>query len=464
MRVPVLVTALVALIVVMTVVIVAGALLDPDTPLIGEAGFSLETLSPNADGVDDVAIFSYTLNRNAEVEIVLENQDGARFTFRNRQATPAGQYDIAFSGVVAGYILPGEQIEGTVVRRLIPDGDYTWTLTAYGIERDEQASVSGSLAVRNADSDLPIMRHFNVSPAVFTPNRDGVTDVVAINVYLEKPATLTAYLIGDDDELIYISPRQDIRQEGEAGWQEFTYEGGVDIGQDPPPDGVYRVFVAAQDAVGQRVIVESTLEIREGGRPLGGIVQQPTGADVVFDVAPYDPRYASSMGQLGELITPPTDPDATRRGQIVVPLGDLLVFSVVVENYGSSPLRTTGPPPGTVYDQRQIAASLGELDQDGAWRVGIQCETSEQSYPWRWAIGTPDRLEAREDPTNDNVYYYLLPGERSVVWGAIRMTNIVQTANPQQCWAGLIHEGVNVFNNRIGVRDVLIADTSAVGD
>jgi hypothetical protein len=47
-----------------------------------------------------------------------------------------------------------------------------------------------------------------------------------------------------------------------------------------------------------------------------------------------------------------------------------------------------------------------------------------------------------------------------VVWGAVRLTDIVSTTNPQQCWAGLIHEGVNVYNNRIGVRDVLIADTT----
>ena len=28
------------------------------------------------------------------------------------------------------------------------------------------------------------------------------------------------------------------------------------------------------------------------------------------------------------------------------------------------------------------------------------------------------------------------------IWGAIRMTKLIKSRNPQECWAALIHEGV----------------------
>jgi hypothetical protein len=435
-------------------------LLNPDRPLIVAAQFEADVLTPNADGDGDVVLFAYELARAATVGITLESEGGETYVFRSPQANPAGAYRIAFSGVVAGYLRPDEEILGAVERRLIPDGVYTWTLTAAALQGDESLTAQGTLTVRDSDVALPLITDFTVSPRVFTPNQDGVGDLVYINVYLQKSADLTAYLIGAEGERVYIAPRQDIRQEGEAGWQEFTYAGGIDIGADPPPDGDYTVYVEAQDLEGQRIVVTSELTIAEGGKPRAGILGQGSGADVIMTVQPYDATYASTLETRGEALPMPDNPEDLRATSLVVPLGDMLVFRLTVENYGSSPLRTTGPMPGTVYDQRQIAASLAEYEQDGAWRVGIQCETSEQSYPWRWALGTPEQLTAVSDPTNDNVYYYLPPGTRSVVWGAVRLTDIVSTTNPQQCWAGLIHEGVNVYNNRIGVRDVLIADTT----
>lgn len=459
MRTPILITILVALAVTAVIVIAGGLIVDPNRPLILEAAFSADILTPNADGQGDVAVFSYALARDARVSITLTDASGQVYTFRDAQATPQGEYSITFSGIVEGYTLPDEDIIGMVERRLLPDGVYTWTLDAIGLTREEQMSTNGTLTIRESDAALPLMTDFTVSPSVFTPNQDGVADIVFINVFLQKPAELIAYLLSDSGERVYIAPRQDIRKEGEAGWQEFTYEGGVDIGSEPPPDGDYRLFVEAQDAEGQRVVIESALTIQNGGKPRAGILGQAAGADVVMAVQAWDARYASTLETRGNTIPMPDDPDDLRATQLVVPLGDMLVFKLTIENYGASPIRTSGPPPGTVYEQKQIAASLGEYTQDGVWRVGIQCETSEESYPWRWAIGTPDQLYAESDPANDNVYYYLRPGERSVVWGAVRMTDIIDTKNPQQCWAGLIHEGVNVFNNRIGVRDVLIADT-----
>ena len=143
-----------------------------------------------------------------------------------------------------------------------------------------------------------------------------------------------------------------------------------------------------------------------------------------------------------------------------MPVGDLLVFRLTVENYSPAPIRTTGPAPGTVYQQDQVAASVDAYESSGAWRVGIQCETSSQPYPWRWAIGNEDTLQ-QETAANGDVFYYLLPGERSVVWGAIRMTDLIEAQNPQYCWAGLIHEDVEITlqNSNVGPREIELVTT-----
>lgn len=452
-------TAVVIIALAAAAVAIAGGLLaiDPPRPLLVRAGFDHDRITPNADGSDDIANFTFELSSPARVTLLLSD-GSASYSVRTDQRTPSGEYALAFSGVVDGYVLPGETLESTVERRLIPIGEYTWTFTAQAIDGDDSSVATGTLSVADADAELPLLTGFTVSPTVFTPNQDGIADRVAINAYLSKAAEVTGYLVGPDSERVYLSPRELENRAGEVGWQEFDYEGGVDIGADPPPDGSYDVVIEAQDAVGQRVSVRGRLTIADGGKPRAGVLGQGSGADVVFATAPYDDAYFSDKAALGTLIDRPDNPDDNRLGQVVVPVGDMLVFMLVVENYGSSPIRTDGPPPGTVYQQSQVAAALGAIEQDGVWRVGVQCETSEESYPYRWAVGPFDSLTQVEDDASGNIYYYLEPGQRSIVWGAVRLTEAVQTRNPQQCWAGLIHEGVAVANNRIGARDILIAD------
>lgn len=461
MRISPSIIAVSAIVVAFGVLVLGVQLLTPSRPLLVSAGFDREGFTPNADGDADVARFAFELARPAFVTLSLTDAAGATYSIRTAQRTPAGEFAVAFSGVVDGYVLPDENFESEIERRLIPDGDYAWTFSVTAVEGQESGQLEGVLRVSEADAELPQLTGFSVSPHVFTPNQDGIADRVAINAYLTKEASVTGYLIDEIGERYYLSPRELENRAGEVGWQEFDYEGGVDIGADPPPDGEYTVVIEVQDAVGQRVSVRGQLTIRDGGKPRAGVLGQGSGADVVFATEPYDPAYFSDRDASGALIEVPDNPDDNRLGQVVVPVGDLLIFKLVVENYGSSPIRTDGPPPGTVYQQTQVPAALGAIEQDGVWRVGIQCETSEESYPYRWAVGAFDDLTTVTDAATDNVYYFLEPGQRSVVWGAIRMTDVVKSTNPQQCWAGLIHEGVAVANNRIGVRDILIADPEA---
>src|SRR4029078_3643246 len=91
--------------------------------------------------------------------------------------------------------------------------------------------------------------------------------------------------------------------------------------------------------------------------------------------------------------------------------GQVLTFRLVVENYGTAPLRTTGPFSGWVYDSMSTNANaLGDYEQSGAWGIGLHCETCETDYPWRWALGTPETLTVIPD-SKGRPQYYLMPGQ-----------------------------------------------------
>jgi len=275
-----------------------------------------------------------------------------------------------------------------------------------------------TLTIENGDPVLPDIWEFSISPPIFTPNRDGLDDRVWINVALPKPANLTVYLIDAEGNRYFIPESQRESQPDGSGRHTFEYEGGVDEGASPPEDGTYTVLVEAEDAEGQRIRRNGELTISGGGVPMADIVAQPVGDTV---------RYSSE----------------------VVVLGDVLYFELTVENYGNAPIRTTGPAPGTIYEQDERAATLGWYDESGAWRVGIDCDTCVSDYPWRWALGAHEELTAME--VNGQTHYYLMPGQRVVVHGGIRLTEIAEARNPQEFWAGLIHEdvGIAAMNNRV---------------
>lgn len=419
-----------AALIVLTLLLAAGyALSQPRGPVVVDAEFGLSTISPNADGDSDITIVRYRIRRDARVSIYFENAEGVRFYFRRDQPRSKGRYEVLFGGVVEGFVLEGESPEGEILARLLPDGDYTWVIEAVDLATGRVDSSTGTLMVTDGDSILPDIWEFSVSPPVFTPNQDGLSDRVWINVAVPKPAHLIVYLIDAEGVYYFIPESQEQQLPGQGGRHTFEYEGGVDLGVSPPPDGTYTVLVEAEDDEGQHVRRTGELTIANGGVPLAEIVAQPVGDTVEFS------------------------------SEVIV-LGDALYFELTVENYGDAPIRTTGPPPGTIYEQDERASTLGHYEESGAWRVGIDCDTCASDYPWRWALGTHDELTPME--IDGQVQYYLMPGQRAVVHGGIRLTNIVEARNPQQFWAGLIHEDVGIapLNNRVDPRWIEIIEPS----
>ncbi len=459
MRISIGITVIVALVVVAIVVFVGHTLLQPTLPLITDAAFTLDSISPNADGNNDVTQFSYAISRNATVSLTFVSSDGQQYTFRKDERRSVGSYQVLFSGVVDGYRLPNETVDGTILRRLMPSGTYTWHLQATDVQSGAADEKTGMMTLTDVSSDLPQLQSFTVSPTTFSPNQDGIADHTEINTYLTKAADLTVYLDTPDGP-IYIPDLQQCRKSGEIGRHCFDYDGGVTLGSDPPPDGTYKVVATSQDPEGQEVQQTSSLTIQDGGIPQAEIAPQPDGVDVVFTTRPYNNSYFTAADQQGTPIDAPNAPDDLGFQQITMPVGDLLVFKLTVDNYGKVPVRTSGPWPGTVYQEDQIWGAMGVYEQSGSYRIGVQCSTTTTSYPWRWSIGAKSDLTSEVDPVSGNTYYYLAPGAKSVVWGAVRMTDLIAARNPQQCFAGLIHEDVEVIDPNIGPRDVQLVDTS----
>lgn len=408
MRIPRLLTIALAFIGLAIIIATVYGALNIDRSLIKEASFSLNIITPNADGDRDITRIEYSLARNAILSIYFTDESGRTHFFRREQRRSAGDYAVLFSGVVEGFGRPGENVEGLVKARLLPDAKYAWF-----IEATDAAGVvekaSGRLTVREGDPLLPDVQGLSVNPPTFTPNRDGISDRVIINFYLPKPAQVRVFLLGDKGVEFPMEEREREVPPGETGYHEYDYAGGVDDGATPPADGTYQVWTVAEDDEGQRVSNTVELSIENGGVPRADIVQ----ADVDWSAE-------------------------------TVMLCDTLYFTLTVENYGNAPIRTTGPAPGTVYDGDWNFNTLGWHVESGAWRVALGFDNQLSDYPYRWAVGSgSDLVQIGE-------HWYLPAGERATISGGVRLVDLPDR-NPSYFWAGLIHEDVEIaqFNNRV---------------
>ncbi|MFK7804135.1 MAG: hypothetical protein AB8G95_21050, partial [Anaerolineae bacterium] len=391
-----------------------------DNTLLRNVMVSSERMTPNADGDTDLIQISYDVSRNATVSIWFEDEAGEKFWFRRDRPRGVGEYQVLFSGVVDGYRLPDEIVQGTIIQRLLQDGSYKLVIEAIDTNGVREMA-ERPLNVIDADSDLPEMRAFGTDVDTFTPNRDGISDRVIISYDLQKEADVRVVLVLPNGGELPLFERERNVPAGMPGRHEYDYEGGVDNGETPPADGTYKIMAVAEDAEGQRMVVEDELKIELGGVPRADI-------------------FAPAAGDTFEV-------SAT-----AIEICNTLFFTMTVENYGDTPIRTTGPATGTVYDSDENYNAVGWSTESGAWRIAIGFENELSNYPFRWAVGS------EEDLVEIDGFHYLMPGERSLVTGGIRIVGPFGERNPQPIWAGLIHEDVEVsqFNNRVDPKSILI--------
>ena len=422
LRIP-LIAGIISLLIIVAAVAIGWRLWNGDNRLLRDVLVQHERITPNADGDMDVTTIEYEISRNSAVSIYFENEIGERFYFRENKQRGAGEYEVLFSGVVQGYQLEDEAIDGMILNRLLQDGAYKWVIEA----KDSNGIVEiaeGQIIIADADSVLPEVRNFTIHPLSkqFSPNRDGINDRVKPQFFLPKDVEeLRVFLeMPDGTEFPITELERDVPATKE-GMHVFSWDGGVDDGATPPPDGLYPIVVLARDSEGQRVRVEDELTIQFGGVPRVDIFAPPTGETLEFDAT-------------------------------AVLLCDTLHFTLAVRNYGTTPVRTSGPMPGMIYDSTWNFNTVGWPTESGVFRVGIGFENELSPYPYRWAVGEESELEKIGDS------YYLMPGERAIVTGGIRVVDTFGVRNPQPMWAGLIHEDVEIsqFNNHVDPHAILI--------
>jgi|WetSurMetagenome_2_1015567.scaffolds.fasta_scaffold41691_2 hypothetical protein len=403
------------------------------SPLLSDVTVAPNAISPNADGKDDVTLINYRIGRPAQVSIYLVDQAGNRHYFRDAERRSPGKYNVYWGGVINDpQVQPVEGGQMLVESRVLPDGAYTWVVEATD-DAGRTEKKEGQITLTGADTALPEIHNFTVVPQVFRPNQDGLRDDrISISYYLTKDAERSqvylepAHTLPGEPKLKYpIAEKVSVStaKPGKAGYHGYDYDGGVDLNAEPPPNGDYVIYGEAEDKIGNRVVVSSTLTIEEGGKPRAEV----TGGDIDW------------QGEMNRVVG--------------VPLGQTLCFTTTVENIGPVPIRTAGPWPGQKYkfseNYNTLAAREGDqswYQQAGVWRFGVNFDTTGVDFPFRWAVGRKEDLEERI--IDGKPQYYLLPGHRGLVSGCIEFDQ-VPPVGTNFWWGGLIQEFVQVANNDI---------------
>ncbi len=376
--------------------------------LLSEVKVTPDSISPNGDGAADVATISYRVGRSSSsLTITLSDEKGRTYVFRQSEPRSAGEFQARFSGVVETplALTPYYTTTQAVV---LPDGNYKVMVTVENGGQKETAQAS--LSIKNGDSTPPAFGDFSVfTPCIepackathadritFTPNRDGIEDRIAVSYWLTKEATVEVFLLRTDDQKHVKYPIAPVSKL-KAGRHEHDYEGGVDLGNTPPPDGEYLVVGEAKDAIGNDIVITRPLTIANGGVPLVQIVSAS--------------------------ITPPS-----------VQLNGLVRIEVTVENVGTVAIRSQGPYSGTIYTTDENYNQKGFPENPGVFRVEADFEgnSAGRQYPFRWGL------------TGDT----LLPGQRQTIVGYIKVTT-APTRPSIYFWVGLQHEQVAIVNDKV---------------
>jgi len=411
-------------------------------PILSNARIEPDVISPNADGVADVARISYTVRRSGAVSIYFENEAGNRYYFRQNKHRGARNYNVLWGGVIekAIFLDPDHRIQAYMGQAL-PDGRYRWVIEAVD-EKGDSDRAEGAITITDADTDAPKFDNFAVTPVVITPNQDGIGDRASITYWLTKDVEeIQVYLMNPSDpdnpgRKYPLEPTEREVKPTDKGYHFYDYDGGIDKGADPPPDGDYLVVAEAWDKVGNHNIVTGTLTIKDGGYPRASIVKGE-----ITMVGPFDSGY-----------------------QLNIPLGGKMIFTATIENDGRVPIRTAGPWPGTVYKASENYNTLAYrendsswFEQSGTWRFGLNYQSNfGQDWPFRFAVGRKNE-DLRCETVDGLEQCFLDPGKRGLVYGTI-IWDVIPARNPFRIWGGLLHEDVRIENNYADVHEIQIAD------
>ena len=339
----------------------------------------------HADGNGAVTI-RYQIGHESIVSLDLNAANGASFVLRDRVPRGPGTYSFSFRGAIAG--------------RVLPNGAYTLVATAQKPDSGEATERRQPLTIASADTQPPILEDLHITPAVLTPNQDGVDDRLKVRFTITEPVTVDVRLLAG----------------AEARWllrDTAADPGTVEVTWPPPlrhapqlnqaverlPTGPAQVEVTVQDRAGNRTIQRQSIALGESGTPRAHVT----------DVS----------------ITPAPAGD-----------GELLTITATIVNAGAVTLRSAPSGP-VVYAWRENAHTLHYAAPGTVrWGVDFSLNRSGIDYPFRWSLGRD-----------------LAPGESIHVSGSIRLSEDFPL-EPAQLWVGVIHEHNRMLADKRGVTRV----------
>jgi hypothetical protein len=365
-------------------------------------------VEPNADAASETKDIPYTLAAPAHVVITLVQPDGQQMTLRDNDRA-AESYALPFGGIV--------DVPNSPDRKVLQDGDYKVVIQARdGSGQSAQQSVDA--IVQNADPVPLSIDNVAVFPDTFSPNGQGVRqgpngqlinlDQTLLNYSLSKDASISVWVQDKDGNQTAVTSDPNAK----AGLQSYTWDGkgadGIAL-----KNGDYTFHIQAKDDSGN--------------------VTERTGQVTIVDSG-----------------TPQLQITSVRFFPTAIGIGGTVNVVVTVKNIGDVPIRTQGPPPGTIYKSSSsytdpIFNQPGSqappyVDQPGLWRVGVRWTSSAGQYPARWGFF--------EDTSRQ-----LQPGEEVTVRGGI------QLLDPQppelQFWATIEMGGLG-FTGDYGQTKVIV--------
>jgi hypothetical protein len=338
------------------------------------------------------------LKKPASIHVYLQNINTYNvYPVNDTRIYPTGKNTFDFNGIVQGYTLDDNNSGYQVVQQLIPEGQYNIVIVAESNTIVTQ--VEHPLRVVDVPETYPIVSQLIVDPPVISPNEDGIDDAAMITIEIvEDVQSISIYAISESGDAYPIPEIEGESRPNMRGQHKFHFEAFSQLG-DKLQNGLFTLQVEIEDNFGQRFVWESPLEVRD----VGAIDAYIVDAEVT-----YKTSISNEFMQL--------------------------CFELSVKNNGNTYLRTTGPWPNASYMIDENFVTQGFPEEKGIFRIGLDMEFIEGTYPYRWAIGSQN-----SELVLIMNQWYLAPGHIGNVSGCV---NIPAASDfmPQYAWTGLLHE------------------------
>ncbi|MFN8524987.1 MAG: hypothetical protein U0821_17980 [Chloroflexota bacterium] len=158
---------------------------DTSPPSLENVSVSPDALTPNFDGVDDVAAISYRLTKKARVFAYAAAADGTRVYVGRQELLEPGEYR--------------ELWDGTFKERPLPDGDYVFGLRATDLAGN---TVVGSTRLTLLGSGRPDARIIKIA---FSPSRLMLGDDLRVEATVRNVGTVPLRTGGPESGFRYSS-------------------------------------------------------------------------------------------------------------------------------------------------------------------------------------------------------------------------------------------------------------------